>query len=170
VYITIGEPFTPLDEIIKEDRLSVPRILTLYQTYVKKNREWLFKHAPRRADLRIREAVYHFNLYLYLHQFLHTKGARVWPEFPTGNGKLDILISYQERLYGLAVKSFTDLAEYQKALTQAAAYGQQLQLHEITLVFFIEAIDEENRRKYETEYVDDATGVIVRPVFVETGV
>lgn len=27
------------------------------------------------------------NLYLYLHQFLRGKGAEVWPEFPTGNGK-----------------------------------------------------------------------------------
>jgi hypothetical protein len=163
------EPFTALDEVMTADGLSVLHLLRLYQAYLHKNHEWLFQNAPRRVDLHIREAVYHFNLYIYLHQFLHTKGARVWPEFPTGNGKLDILISYQERLYGLEVKSFADLSEYKKALVQAAAYGKQLALQEITLVFFIEAIDDENRQKYEAKYVDEATGVTVKPVFVETG-
>lgn len=166
---TLHHPLDTLEDVFTETGLHVEHMLARYQAYLQKNAAWLFKNAPRRADLRIREAVYHFNLYMYLHQFLHTKGARVWPEFPTGNGKLDILISYQERLYGLEVKSFVDLSEYKKALTQAAAYGKQLTLQTITLIFFIEAIDEENRRKYESEYQDNTTGVTVKPVFVEIG-
>ncbi len=166
---TLHNPLDTLDDVFTETGLDVTRMLARYQAYLQKNAAWLFKHAPRRADLRIREAVYHFNLYLYLHQFLHTKGARVWPEFPTGNGKLDILISYKEHLYGLEIKSFADLSEYHKALSQAASYGKQLCIDTITLVFFIETIDDENRRKYEAEYVANMTGVTVKPVFIETG-
>jgi len=41
-------------------------------------------------------------------------------------------------------------------------------LDEITLVFFVEYVDDANRAKYETVYQDEETGVKVRPVFVET--
>ena len=52
---------------------------------------------------------------------------------------------------------------------QAARYGQQLGLTEITLALFVEAVDDANRAKYEAVYEDQETGVTVRPVFVETG-
>jgi hypothetical protein len=163
------EPFEPLEDAISDTQLHLPHILIHYQRYLRKNRDWLFKQAPRRADLRIHEAVYHFNLYMYLHRLLHEKGARVWPEFPTGNGKIDILIDYREQLYGLEVKSFSDLAEYRKALKTAALYGKQLTIDNITLIFFIDAIDEENRTTYEGAFKDETTGVTVHVVFIETG-
>jgi hypothetical protein len=93
----------------------------------------------------------------------------VYPEFPTGNGKIDLIIKYKGKVYGLEVKSFTNDSEYREALTQASRYGKELSLTEIALVCFVEYIDEENRNKYETAYVDDATGVAVTPIFVTTG-
>jgi len=72
-------------------------------------------------------------------------------------------------VYGLEVKSFTDEFEYRAALQQAATYGRQLGLTEITLAFFVERVDKASRQKYEMIYVDPATGVTVTPVFVETG-
>jgi hypothetical protein len=59
--------------------------------------------------------------------------------------------------------------EYQEALRQAAQYGKQLHLTEIALIVFVESIDKTNRKAYEMIYVDEATGVTVSPVFVETG-
>jgi hypothetical protein len=165
----LHDPFDNLDDTITTAQLHVKNLLKRYQSYLQVNKDWLFKNAPRRADLRITEAVYHFNLYMYLHKFLRSKGAKVWPEFPTGNGKIDILITYCNRLYGIEVKSFTAVTEYRKDLQQAALYGSQLQLQEITLAFFIEAIDEEYRSKYEVVYLDETTGVTVNPVFIETG-
>jgi hypothetical protein len=44
-----------------------------------------------------------------------------------------------------------------------------LELTEITLVFFIKSIDEENRTRYEAKYMDGTTGVTMKPVFVQTG-
>ncbi|MEZ4658412.1 MAG: hypothetical protein R2911_12635 [Caldilineaceae bacterium] len=45
----------------------------------------------------------------------------------------------------------------------------QLQQTEIWLVFFVEVVDDENRRIFEAPYQDAATGVQVYPVLVATG-
>jgi len=75
---------------------------------------------------------------------------------------------YAGRPYGLEVKSYRTPRQYREALQQAAAYGQQLGLAEITLAFFVERVDDANRQKYEARYTDPATGVVVMPVFVAT--
>ncbi len=70
-------------------------------------------------------------------------------------------------MYGLEVKSYTDESDYQEALSQTARYGQQLQLAEVSLAFFVEYIDEANRTKYEVPHVDGETTVTVTPIFME---
>lgn len=91
------------------------------------------------------------------------------PEFPTGNGKVDLLIEYAGQKYAIEVKSYANLLAYEAALRQAARYGRQLGLGEITLALFVEAVDDANRARYEAVYEDEVTGVTVRPVFVVTG-
>jgi hypothetical protein len=162
-------PFEDLGDTFTERGLDVKSLLRRYERYLQENRDWLLKDAPRRKkDLRLYEAVYHFNLYMYLVQFLQRRGRQVWPEFPTGNGKVDLLIQHAGRIYGLEVKSFADVYEYRESLSQAARYGQQLGLSEITLALFVEAVDDANRTRYEVVYKDETTGVIVTPVFVVT--
>jgi hypothetical protein len=100
---------------------------------------------------------------------LDTEGGSVFPEFPTGNGKIDLIITYADEKYGLEVKSFTTRGNYHHSLVKAAQYGKQLGLDEIFLVYFVDAIDEENRGKYEKNYPDQATAVKVAPLFIETG-
>ena len=164
------DPFTDLSPVINTQQLHIRNLMQLYERYLLKNRHWLFKEAPRRStDLRIFEAVYHFNLYMYLSRFLENYGGRVTPEFPTGNGKLDLLVQYAGQRYGLEVKSFGDQTEYQRSLRQAADYGRQLGLTTIALLLFIEAVDDQNRQKFEAPYQDQATGVLVTPIFVTTG-
>ncbi len=166
----LHDPFADLSHIVTETTLNIPNLLQLYEAYIANNRDWLFVDAPRRRkDLRIYEAVYHFSLYSFLDRFFLHRDGRVWPEFPTGNGKIDLIIVYAGQTYGLEVKSFADQPAYKVALPQAAAYGQQLGLTEIWLPLFIEAVDDSNRRKFEAAYHDPTTGVIVRPVFVQTG-
>jgi len=162
------DPFENLDDAITETSLNIPNIIKRYRKYLLENKEWLFKEAPRRKDLRIFEAVYHFNLYRYLSDLLEEWKAVVIPEFPTGNGKVDILIKYGGKLYGLELKSFKTERAYKEALHQTAVYGRRLGLKEMSLIFFIEAIDEENKKKFEAEYIDrDEDGQItVKPVFV----
>jgi len=93
----------------------------------------------------------------------------VWPEFPTGNGKIDLIIHYAGKVYGIEVKSFSTQYEYREALRQAVRYGERLKLEEITLASFVEYVDETTRARYEATYEDEETGMTVQPVFVETG-
>ena len=136
-----------------------PALIALYQTYLDRNRYWLLKDAPRRkTDLRIFEAVFHFNLYMYLKVVFQDKGGDVFPEFPTGNGKVDILIRRAGKLYALELKSFKDRYAYKLAINRSAEYAIQLGIQNIYLIFFIESIDEENRRALEAPHRDEETG------------
>lgn len=163
------EPLTRLDHVITPGRLDIRELVNLYRAYLEKNRSWLFKNAPRRSDQRLFEAVFHFNLYAFIERFFQGKNGRVYPEFPTGNGKIDLLIEYNDKSYGIELKSFSDHAAYRDALLQAARYGGQLGLEEIFLVTFIESIDEPSRNTYEKEYRDASTGITVKPIFIATG-
>ena len=173
IFADVGTPYRPFEDlsaIITPDRLDLPRLLRRYERYLAENREWLLRDVPRRqSDMRPYEAVHHFALYRYLSDFLAEFEGQVVPEFPTGNGKIDLLIRYGGRLYGLEVKSYTNRVGYRRALQQAARYGRALGLEEITLALFVEAIDEAHRARYEVEHVDAETGVTVRPVFIATG-
>lgn len=163
------DPFDDLRDTITDTSLNIKALIKRYETYFHKNREWILRDAPQhKKDLRIHEAVYHFNLFLYLVSFLRSYVASVVPEFPTGNGKLDIFIRHAGRIYGLEVKSFANQREYRKALLQAARYGQEMEQQEMWLILFIERVDDANRRKFETIYTDQETDVIVHPLFVST--
>ena len=165
----VREPFEDMSDTLTQEGLNIGNLMGRFQDHLGKNREWLLADAPRRKDLRIFEAVYHFGLYRFLCDFLGMRYARVWPEFPTGNGKVDLIIEYGDRTYALELKSWTDERGYDGDLAQAAKYGKQLGLPEVSLVFFVEYIDDASREKYEKIYTDEETGVRVTPVFVETG-
>ncbi|MEZ4732640.1 MAG: hypothetical protein R3E79_36520 [Caldilineaceae bacterium] len=84
------------------------------------------------------------------------------------NGQIDLLLRFQGQQYGLALKSFTDDFDYRAALGQAARYANRLRLPIITVVFFVEAVDDVTRARYEGPYQNAATGVTVEPVLVTT--
>ncbi len=164
----LSDPFEDLSDTITEDKLNIRRLLQRYEQYLQAHRAQVLKNAPRRQnDLRVYEAVFHFHLYSYLDSFFRIYEGQVHPEFPTGNGTIDLLIRYAEQLFGLELKSFANQPAYRKALIQAARYGQQLEVTEIWLVLFIDKIDEINRQKFEKDYIDSQTGVTVHPQFVQ---
>ncbi|MDM8561239.1 AAA-like domain-containing protein [Candidatus Parabeggiatoa sp. HSG14] len=164
------DPFEDLSDTITDDNLNIPQLLKRYEQYLQANREMVLKNAPRRKDdLRVYEAVFHFHFYLYLVSFLRSYKVEVYPEFPTGNGAIDLLVRHAGQLFGLELKSFADKRQYRDALPQAAKYGQQLGVTSIWLVLFVEAVDDTNRQRFEVDYIDDETGVTVHPQFVQTG-
>jgi len=169
----LHDPFLDLSPIITDNHLDIGELSRLYENYVQENRDQLFKNAPlRKTDGRIFEAVYHFNFFAYLRQFLQSYRSQVLPEFPTGNGKIDLIIQHSGQRYGLEIKSFVNEKAYQTARTQAAQYARQLDISQIWLIMFIDYVDDDNRRKYEVDYVDkNVTGqpVTVSPRFIATG-
>ena len=163
----LHDPLMDLSAIITETTLNVGALVQLYEHYVHENRAWLFRDAPvRDTDGRIFEAVYHFNFFAYLSQFLHSYDGRVLPEFPTGNGKIDLLIQHAGQRFGLELKSFVNQRQYEKAHQRAAEYGQQLGLTEIWLIFFIDTIDDGNRQKYEVDQTVTVGKNLQQPIMV----
>ncbi len=130
------DPFADLTPVISKDEINICRLLELYQEYYAHNREELTRYAQRRGDLAVMEVVYHFQFYSWLDSFLKDFGTVVLPEFPTGNGKIDLLIRHGDRLYGLELKSFSQLHILEQSIVQASEYGRSLGLDEITLVIF----------------------------------
>ncbi len=165
----LADPFIDLNLVINDNEINIQKLLSLYQDYYRKNREKLLEYAQRLVDMRIMEVVYHFQLYSWLDSFLGKKEARVLPEFPTGNGKIDLLIHYGSNRYGLELKSFSDLTELKKSIRQASEYGRNLNLNEITLVVFHDnPMPDEIKVQYAKpfEFTDSAT---VQLFFLVTG-
>ena len=121
------EPLDDLADVFAGETLNLPSLLDRYKSYLirmKANGLNPFKDQPRRADLHYTEAVGHFHLYAWL---LAAIGRRcvTSPEFPTGNGKVDIHIRCNGKKGIIEIKSFVDMSETRKATEQAAAYAQQ---------------------------------------------
>jgi hypothetical protein len=159
-------PLDDMEDAVSEDSLNIPNIIKRYKAYLKKNRESVFKEMPRRKrDMRVFEAVYHFNLFRYLYDLLKKRGVGVIPEFPTGNGKIDLILKYREQVYALELKSFRDMYDYRQGIEQAADYGKQLGLKEIVLLVFVE-LKEEEVKELEQEIEKPGIKVIVIPIGV----
>jgi len=162
-------PFENIDYIYNGIDLNIKNLIRRFEQYLRDNKSWLMRDAPRRkSDLSICEATFHFILYGWLNQFLYHK-ALIIPEFPTGNGKVDLLIKMDGKNFGLELKSFVDVYILKSTIKQAALYAKQLKMNEFYLVIFIESIDDTNRTKYEIANLDEETGVTIHTVFVVTG-
>ncbi len=166
---TLTCPFTDLTPVINDQKINISKLLELYQDYYRENKARLVEYAQRRADLEITEVVYHFQLFSWLDSFLRGFGTVVLPEFPTGNGKIDLLIHHQGNLYGLELKSFSQLHLLNKGIQQASEYGKSLGLAEITLIVFTErTVPAEVKEKYAQPRVF-AHSATVNIFFMETG-
>jgi hypothetical protein len=134
------EPSDTLDDVFTPGGLRVPPLLERYRGYLRRLAArgldpW--KGQPRRADLHLTEAVGHFHLYAWL---LDAVGRRcsISPEFPTGNGKVDLVLRTRDGHVGLVeVKSFVDRYELGEGRVQAAGYARKLGLAEATLAVFV---------------------------------
>ncbi|MCP4149268.1 MAG: AAA family ATPase [bacterium] len=137
-------PLDEMDDAITEKKLVIPNILKRYKAYLKKNKDTIFTGMPRRKnDKRLYEAIYHFSLYRYLYDLLTKRGVSVIPQFPTGNGKIDLTLKYKDRVYGIELKSFKDMYDYRRGIEQAAEYGVQLKVKEVVLLVFVELKESE---------------------------
>ncbi len=161
------DPLLELDDIFLETELNVYPLLKLYEAYLSKNKHWVNKDLPLRTDGHFYETFYHFNFFRWLFDIIHRREGYVIPEFPTGNGKIDIIITYCGKKYALELKSFSDSSDIKRHVGKAALYGQQLKLKQVYLIYFYDfVLPKERLEKYETQVLDVTTGVLVKPVFL----
>ncbi len=64
------------------------------------------------------------------------------PEFPTGNGRVDLRVRCRDRQGLIEVKSCTDFSDLRHSRLQAGAYARKLSLPSITLAVFVPVDDE----------------------------
>ena len=156
--------FDAMEDAVDKENLYLPNIIKRYQAYLTKNQGVFFKNVPRRKDdLRIYEAIYHFNLYRYLYDLLKSWEVEVVPHFPTGNGKIDLILKYKGKIYALELKSFKNMNTHQKGIEQAAEYGRQMGLKEVALLVFVEVTPEE-AKQLEKQVEKSGVKVTVLPV------
>jgi len=123
-----------------------------------------WQQQPRRqTDLHLTEAVGHFHLYAWLQTAIGRRCA-VSPEFPTGNGRVDLHIRCGEKRGIIEVKSFVDQYQAREDRQQAARYAKRLGVDGVTLATFV-PIDEEAVLQ-ELSVTETIAGVVVNVVAI----
>ncbi|MCP4349611.1 MAG: hypothetical protein GY795_29370 [Desulfobacterales bacterium] len=160
------DPLDDLADVFGKPELNLPALLERYKSYLKRMKAaginpW--KDQPRRADMHLTEYVGHFHLHAWL---MNAVGRRctVSPEFPTGNGRVDLHLRCGEKRGIIEVKSFTNLSEAKEARKQAAKYAKQIGLNAVTLALFIPVEDESVLEQLSGE--EDVDGVKVTIVAI----
>jgi hypothetical protein len=126
------------------DHLDLPALLQRYKDYLVRLKAaghdpW--KQQPRRkTDLQLSEAVGHFHLYAWLQSA--ARRCIISPEFPTGNGKVDLHIRYETKQGIIEIKSFVDNYQLSIDKKKAAQYASSMGLDNITMAVFVPVLDE----------------------------
>ena len=163
------EPGDLLDDVFTPEGLSVPPLLARYRAYLGRLAArgidpWQGQ-PRRRTDLHLTEAVGQFHLYAWLRDAVGRRCV-ISPEFPTGNGKVDLVLRTKEHQHvGLIeVKSFVDMYDLVKGRAQAAGYAKQLGLSTVTMAVFVPVPDEAVPPQLSGETVIEGVTVVVAAI------
>ncbi len=160
------DPLDDLADVFDKPELDVPALLERYKSYLNRLKAkginpW--KDQPRRADLHLTEHVGHFHLYFWLRQTIDDR-CIVSPEFPTGNGRVDLHLKCEDKQAIVEVKSFNSSSKLKKAKTQAVNYARKLHLSGITLALFVPVEDEETLARLSGEQKIDGVRLTVTAI------
>ncbi len=155
-----------LEDVFEAKQLNLPALLQRYKDYLTRLKAkglnpW--KEQPRRADLNYTEAVGHFHLYAWL-QAAIGRVCIISPEFPTGNGKVDIHIKCGDMEGIIEVKSFTNIAELMDNRKQAAKYADSLGKDLVTVALFVPSQDEKVHEQLAGEQLIGQVKVSIVPI------
>ena len=151
------DPLDTLEDVFDKPEIDTPALLDRYKAYLKRLKErgidpW--KDQPRRTDMHYTEYVGHFHLYFWLCQAVDAI-CIVSPEFPTGNGRVDLMLKCKDRQAIIEVKSFRSQKKMEQAKQQAIHYAGKLGLTTTTLALFVPVEDDKTLGKLSSsESVD----------------
>lgn len=154
------DPLDELEDVFESAELNVTALLERYKDYLARLKAkgvnpW--KDQPRRKDLHYTEAVGHFHLYHWLQNAIG-RFCIISPEFPTGNGKVDLHLKCGEKSGLIEVKSFGGALQLKEARKQAAAYAYQCGFKSVAMALFAPVDDEAVLEKLSTiEKIDDVS-------------
>ena len=160
------EPLDELSDVFEKQYLDIPALLERYKDYLARLKArginpW--KDQPRRTDLHPTEAVGHFHLYAWLQNAVGRRCA-ISPEFPTGNGKVDLHLHCGKKQGIIEVKSFIDALQVKEAGLQAARYAGQMGLDAVTVALFVPVDDDEVIKRLSGERMIENVMVTVSAI------
>jgi hypothetical protein len=160
-------PLQPLDDladVFAGTSLNLPALLSRYKDYLARLKAqginpWL-EQPRRKTDFKLKEAVGQFHLFSWLREAVGER-CIISPEFPTGNGRVDLHLRCGAQQGILEVKSF--VKSYQLKLDQkhAADYAKNLGLDSVTMAVFIPVLEETVLEKLSTTEVINGIEVTV---------
>lgn len=151
-----------MEDVFTAEGLCIPPLLARYRDYLNRLKDkgidpWVGQ--PRRQDLHYTEAVGHFHLYAWLQNALRGYPCAIIPEFPTGNGKVDLVIQTRVSRALIEVKSFVSMPQLAASRKQAATYAKKLGLSAAAVAVFAPTNDDAVLAKLSSE--TDVDGVRV---------
>jgi hypothetical protein len=160
------EPLDELDDVFGGPVLDLPALLERYKGYLRRLKAkslnpW--QDQPQRGDLHYTEAVGHFHLYFWLRNAVGRRCV-ISPEFPTGNGRVDLHLKCGEQSGVIEVKSFVDMAMLRQSVQQAAGYAGKLGLNSITVALFAPVEEESVLARLSGEHEVDGVRVVVSAI------
>jgi hypothetical protein len=159
------QPLDDLADVFSGSSLELPALLQRYKDYLRRLKAkginpWL-EQPRRKADFKLTEAVGHFHLFTWL-QTAVGKRCVVSPQFPTGNGKVDLHLRCGDKRGIIEVKSFTDIYQAKSDRKKAAQYAKDLGFETVTMAIFIPVLEETVLEKLsEQEIIDDVQVTVV---------
>jgi len=157
-----------LSDVFEEDDPNLPALIDRYRDYLKRLKEKNispFKEQTKRTDLNIYESGGHFHLYHWLMNAV-SDYCSISPEFPTGNGRVDIHLKCNDKEGVIEVKSFVSLKKLEKAVIQASEYAKMLNLSSIVLVVFLIGVEEDEAMQLKAKRNIGDIMVYVEPVVI----
>jgi hypothetical protein len=133
------DPLDDLADVFGGESLNLSSLLDRYKAYlIRMKAKGLnpFKDQPPRTDLHYTEAVGYFHLYAWMKQAVEDVCV-ISPEFPTGNGKVDLHLKCRDKFGIIEIKSFRSHDRTQTGILQAASYARSLNLTSVTIALFV---------------------------------
>jgi hypothetical protein len=111
-------------------KLNVNALLTEYRAYVR-------RRGFRAFDTEhLKEGAWHYSLDGFIYFFIQRLGGQTFVEVPSGRGRTDLLIRYQEQSNVIETKVYSDETYFKKGKGQLAEYLKSEQLEEGYYVVF----------------------------------
>ena len=101
---------------ITPDGLNLHALLTKYQAYVRRRGFRAFNTE------QLKESAWHYSLDGFLHFFIEQLNGEIFIEVPSGRGRIDLLILYQQQKYVIETKIFRSASQVEKGKHQLADY------------------------------------------------
>jgi hypothetical protein len=133
------------DAYLKNNGLNINAILNKYRQYVRRRGFKAFdtKH--------LKEAAWHYSLDGFINFFIEALEGQTFIEVPSGAGRTDLLIIYNNHRYLIEVKVFTNNTLFKKGKAQLAEYLKSENLNEGYYVVFSNVHNDENTLYFEEQ-------------------